>query len=78
MLPPRADAEALVARYFDFAIATHRFLHRPTVEGWLKEFYNNLGVMKRKEGARERVALLFMVFAQAREYMPESKGNDTR
>lgn len=78
VLPPKADAESLVARYFDFAIATHRFLHRPTVEGWLEEFYENLGVMRRKDGAKERVALLFMVFAQAREYMPEIKGNDTR
>jgi hypothetical protein len=74
VLPPKADAEKLVARYFDFAIATHRFLHRPTVEAWLEEFYENLGVMRQKDGARERTALLFMVFAQAREYMPDVVG----
>ncbi|TVY51141.1 Activator of stress genes 1 [Lachnellula cervina] len=71
VLPPKADAQKLVARYFEFAVATHRFLHRPTVEAWLEEFYENLGVMRQKVGARERTALLFMVFAQAKEYMPD-------
>jgi hypothetical protein len=41
LLPPREDAEKLVSRYFDFAVATHRFLHRPTVEAWFKEFYES-------------------------------------
>jgi hypothetical protein len=44
VLPPKDDAEKLVARYFEYAIATHRFLHRPTVEQWLEEFYDGLGV----------------------------------
>jgi hypothetical protein len=74
VLPPKDDARKLVARYFEYAIATHRFLHRPTVEAWLEEFYDGLGVMKQKEGARERTAVLFMVFAQATEYMPDTKG----
>ena len=74
VLPPKADAEKLVARYFDYAVATHRFLHRPTVEAWFEEFYANLGVMRQKEGARERTALLFMVFAVAREYLPDVIG----
>lgn len=39
VLPPKAEAEKLVARYFDFAVATHRFLHRPTVEAWFQKFY---------------------------------------
>ncbi len=71
VLPPKADAEVLVARYFDFAVATHRFLHRPTVEAWLQEFYSNVGVMLQKDGAREKTALLFMIFAHAIEHMPE-------
>lgn len=74
LLPPKADAEILVARYFDFAVATHRFLHRPTVESWLEEFYDNLGVMLQKDGAKERTALLFMVFAHAKEHMPDDAG----
>ena len=68
----------MVSRYFDFAVATHRFLHRPSVEEWLEEFYENLGVMRHRYGAKEKIALLFMVFAQAKEYMPNSGGNDTR
>lgn len=70
VLPPKAEAQMLVARYFDFAIATHRFLHRPTVEEWLKDFYDGVGVMRQKDGARERTALLFMVFAHATEHLP--------
>ncbi|TVY83627.1 Activator of stress genes 1-like protein [Lachnellula suecica] len=75
VLPPKADAQRLVARYFDFAVATHRFLHRPTVEAWLEEFYENLGIMKQQVGAKEKTALLFMVFAQAKEYMTNDEGS---
>lgn len=74
ILPERKDAEALVARYFEFAAATHRFLHRPTVEEWLRELYENDG-MKYKPSARSRTALLFMVFAQARIYQ-KSEADD--
>lgn len=69
ILPPQADAEALLARYFDFASATHRYLHRPTVEAWLGELYETNGVMRDKATARSRMALLFMVFAQAGHYV---------
>ncbi|TGO63777.1 hypothetical protein BOTNAR_0096g00130 [Botryotinia narcissicola] len=80
VLPPKSDAENLVARYFDFAVPTHRFLHRPTIELWVHEFYDNLGTFQRKSGAKGRTALLFMVFAQARDYMPgvgKYNDNDT-
>ncbi|KUJ18384.1 uncharacterized protein LY89DRAFT_47192 [Mollisia scopiformis] len=70
ILPSQNDAEKLVARYFDFAVPTHRFLHQPTIETWLQEFYENLGVM-RGRGAGERTAVLFMVMAQAKDYMPD-------
>ncbi|RAL59819.1 hypothetical protein DID88_000448 [Monilinia fructigena] len=70
VLPPKPDAKNLVARYFDFAVPTHRFLHRPTLEAWVDEFYDNLGTFQRKGGAKGRTALLFMVFAQAKDYMP--------
>jgi galactonate dehydratase len=76
VLPPKADAQKLVARYFEFAVATHRFLHRPTVEAWLEEFYENLGVMRDRVGAKEKTALLFMVFAQAKKYMPDAVGSN--
>ncbi|KAJ3526857.1 hypothetical protein NM208_g10982 [Fusarium decemcellulare] len=72
ILPPRSEAETLLCRYFEFAAATHRFLHRPTVEAWLKELYDNHGSMRDQTDARSRTALLFMVFAHA-ENFPKSK-----
>lgn len=75
-LPPKSEAEELVARYFDFAVPTHRFLHRPTIEMWLKEFYETKGVMENEKDALGRSALLLMVFAQATEYMPNSNAQD--
>ncbi|PQE30831.1 fungal specific transcription factor domain-containing protein [Rutstroemia sp. NJR-2017a WRK4] len=79
VLPPKEDAKHLVARYFDFAVPTHRFLHRPTIEAFLDEFYDNLGVLQRSGGAEGKIALLFMVLAQAKDYMhPETfNGGDT-
>ncbi|KAJ9139384.1 Zn 2cys6 transcription factor [Pleurostoma richardsiae] len=70
VLPPRDEAQRLMNQYFDFAVPTHRFLHRPTVDAWLGEFYENMGMMSSKEDAPARTALLFMVFAQAKEYTP--------
>lgn len=72
VLPPRDEAQRLTDRYFDFAVPTHRFLHRPTVNAWLDELYDTMGIMHSKEEAPARIAVLFMVFAQAREYMPVS------
>ncbi|PNH39894.1 hypothetical protein VD0004_g7020 [Verticillium dahliae] len=72
ILPPRSEAEALLCRYFEFASATHRFLHRPTVERWLQELYETHGTMREQTAARSRTALLFMVFACAENY-PKSK-----
>ncbi|KAL0933905.1 fungal specific transcription factor domain-containing protein [Colletotrichum truncatum] len=69
VLLSKEEATTLLKRYFDFAVPTHRFLHRPTVEGWLEEFYATNGAMKSQEDAPARRALLFMVFAQAQEYM---------
>ncbi|KAL6236839.1 hypothetical protein BDW75DRAFT_238923 [Aspergillus navahoensis] len=75
MMLPRDEAQKLIDRYFDFAMPTYRFLHRPTVQEWFGEFYDTLGVMKDREknGANAKVALLFMVFALARVYMPDDE-----
>ncbi|KAL4999146.1 fungal-specific transcription factor domain-containing protein [Aspergillus recurvatus] len=75
MMLPRDEAQKLIDRYFDFAMPTYRFLHRPTVQEWFGEFYDTLGVMndKEKNGANAKVALLFMVFALARVYMPDDE-----
>jgi hypothetical protein len=70
VLPPKAEGEKLVERYFDFASPTHRFLHRPTIEGLLQEFYETQGDMKNKEEAPGKTALLLIVMAQAKAYMP--------
>ncbi|WAO96727.1 Fungal-trans domain-containing protein [Fusarium falciforme] len=72
ILPPRSEADALLCRYFEFSSATHRFLHRPTIESWLQELYETHGRMRNQTDARSRTALLFMVFAHAENY-PKSK-----
>lgn len=71
MMLPKADAQRLVDRYFDFAMPTYRFLHRHTLQRWFDEFYDTLGAMHDKQNASARSALLFMAFAHARVYMPE-------
>lgn len=77
ILPPKEKADALLARYFDFAVPTHRFLHRPTVQAWADELYANLGSMQDQKGEMGKKAVIFMVFAQAEEYMPNSNSEDS-
>ena len=72
MMLPRVDAQRLVDRYFDFAMPTYRFLHKPTIQSYFDEFYDTLGIMNDTQNAPAKVALLFMVFAQARVYMPDN------
>ncbi|KAF1963861.1 hypothetical protein CC80DRAFT_396787 [Byssothecium circinans] len=68
VLPPKADAQKLVGRYFDFAAPTHRFMHRPSVEQMLDEFYETQGNMRNKDDAPSKTALLLIVLAQAKAY----------
>lgn len=65
ILPAESEGRALMARYFDFAAPTHRFLHRNTIEEWFRELYETNGEMRKKSDARSRTAVLLMVFAQA-------------
>lgn len=79
VLPPKADAQRLVERYFDFAAPTHRFLHRPSIEALLEEFYATQGEMnagRAREEAPAKRALLLIVFAQAQAYMPGVSADD--
>ena len=76
ILPPKDRAEAMLARYFDFAATTHRFLHRPSVEAWLRELYETDGAMRDQHAARSRVALLFMIFAHSNNYRSRSAADD--
>ncbi|CZR68623.1 uncharacterized protein PAC_18522 [Phialocephala subalpina] len=75
ILPPKEDAAGLVARYFEFASPTYRFLHRGTVEQWLEELYSNA----RRGGVtwRSKYAVLLIVFALASRYMLSSNMKGT-
>lgn len=70
VLPPKPDAQRLVERYFDYAAPTHRFLHRPSIESLVEEFYDTQGEMRGREDGKAKAALLMVVFAQAQAYMP--------
>jgi hypothetical protein len=79
VLPPKPDAQRLVERYFDYAAPTHRFLHRPTIESLVEEFYETQGDMRSREDAPAKTSLLLIVFAQAQAYMPPgSTAKDNR
>lgn len=76
ILPPKALAESMLKRYFDFAATTHRFLHRPSMEAWLEELYETDGAMRSQEASRSRKALLFMIFAHSNNYRSEVLSDD--
>ena len=63
MMLPRDDSQKLIDRYFDFAMPTYRFLHRPTIQEWFEEFCVTLGAMQDTSAAPAKIALLLMVFA---------------
>ncbi|KAJ5626345.1 hypothetical protein N7510_002654 [Penicillium lagena] len=65
----RENTTRLVQRYFDFAVPVDRFLHRPTIERRLDEFYETKGTMLDKDTAPAETAVLFMIFAIAQEHM---------
>lgn len=65
----REHTKKLLERYFEFAVPVDRFLHRPTVEQWLDEFYDTMGAMHDQSEAPTRTAVLFMMFAVAQQHM---------
>lgn len=75
VLPSPELAKAMVARYFDFAAATARRLHRQTVDVWMDEIYSNPRVTGDEGGQRSRNAAVLMVWAEAHEYMESPSGN---
>ncbi|KAI0378787.1 hypothetical protein F5Y04DRAFT_261051 [Hypomontagnella monticulosa] len=77
ILPPKSEGKVLLNRYFDFAAATHRFLHRRTMEVWLDELYDTGGTMRSKEGAQSRIALIFMMFAYAKRFQSDEDGSES-
>jgi hypothetical protein len=64
-LPPFDTAMELVAIYFDFSMVTYRFLHRRSVDEWVKQVYeSNLSVSNLPVGNMvARAAIVFMIFA---------------
>lgn len=71
MMLPQEVAQQLIDRYFDFAMPTYRFLHRPTIQAWFTELYSTFGAMRDKQGASAKIALILMVLAHGRVYMPD-------
>ena len=69
IIPAKDETTQLLQRYFDFTVPVDRFLHQPTVEELLREFYETSGAMKCKDEAPSSKALLFMVFALSQEHI---------
>ncbi|KAL4982884.1 hypothetical protein BDW68DRAFT_191781 [Aspergillus falconensis] len=64
-LPTFDKAMELVSRYFDYAMVTYRFLHRGSVEEWLKQVYSyNISPLNLPTGPLvARTAIILMIFA---------------
>lgn len=69
VLPTKAEAYDLLASYFDFTYQTHRFLHQPTVEQWLHDFYATYRQSSPSAGSRERHALVLIILAHAKMHV---------
>ena len=66
-LPDEAEGNIFVSRYFDFAMATYRFLHQPTVLEWHKRLHDD----ERKSTSTLppiQKAILLLVFATGTLY----------
>ena len=76
-LPPLDVALELVAIYFDFSMVTYRFLHRGSVEAWVKQIYkNNISISNPPVGIMvARTAIILMIFAVSTLYKDYQPGN---
>jgi hypothetical protein len=63
-LPERALAKKLLDRYFDFAMPTYRFLHRPTVEAWLHNMYEREPQARATSNAKKAIVNLILATAK--------------
>jgi hypothetical protein len=70
ILPPFERARELVEIYFDFSMVTYRFLHRGSVENWLKQMYeSNISSMNPPTGLMvARTAIILIIFAVSSLY----------
>ncbi|KAL5334812.1 hypothetical protein BJX70DRAFT_391120 [Aspergillus crustosus] len=76
VIPIKDEAKALLARYFDFAFPTHRFLHQPQAERWVEDFYQDPSASQSPSpGTMAVKALLLMIFAHAKQCLPSSESS---
>jgi hypothetical protein len=75
-LPPFEKAKDLVTIYFDFSMVTYRFLHRGSVEAWLKQVYElNISSSNLPTGCMvSRTAIILMIFAVGTLYEEQKPG----
>ena len=59
----RALSTVLVARYFEFATPTYRFLHQATVLGWLDRYHELEGSIAPLSPGRQAVVLVVLAIA---------------
>lgn len=75
VLPHRTEAKDLLNRYFDFAMPTYRFLHRPAVEEWLERLCDENEKVKTNSKTHlpnAEAAICFLVLATAKLYGEDS------
>lgn len=72
MMLPREVAQKLVNRFFDYAMPTYRYLHRPTIQAWFDELYETYGAMRDAQRASSKIALVLIVLAHGTVYMPDA------
>jgi hypothetical protein len=76
VLPERKQARHLLKRYFDFAMPTYRFLHRPTAENWLEDIYREKeeGDLEIKSLSTAKIAIVLLILATAKLYDVDDTG----
>ncbi|KAL4874780.1 hypothetical protein BJY04DRAFT_211812 [Aspergillus karnatakaensis] len=77
ILPTFEKAMELVSIYFDHAMVTYRFLHRGSVEEWLRQVYNrNISSSNLPTGPLvARTAIVLMIFAMGTLHEEQRQGN---
>ncbi|KAL4932423.1 Zn(II)2Cys6 transcription factor [Aspergillus undulatus] len=80
VFPGDNNARKLLSFYFDMCVATHRILHRQTVEGWLETTLRNRahGQPVSQAVGNARLAIMFSIFAIAtfRKHRLQSESSD--
>jgi hypothetical protein len=72
----REETSSMLCHYFDFTVPMDQFLHRPTVEIWLREFHETMGVMRSTPDAPARRAVLWMIFCMGAQKHTSTESTD--